>query len=395
MLHGVLYRQALCVLDDAYANAFQLPGSLPSPHVDDSTSKPGFAGTRLAGMSSSIFERKYEVDSLAAFLKLSNQWYATFGAHDTTPFTQTWLQAVQRVLYTFRQQQQSTAAEDASPQGPAYLFQRTTGQPSDSLEYGRGPPAAYTGMVKTAFRPSDDAAHLPFNIPQNAMAVVELRAVAQLLNGLGQVDTGSEAARLADEIDAGIVKFGVYTHPIAGRVYAYEVDGFGNYHFVDDANVPSLLSLPFLGFTNSSNALATSTRRGVLSSANPWFFNGSVISGVGSQHTGQGRVWPMALIVQAWTSEDDGEITRLLQQLLDSSACTGLLHESVSVNNARDYTRAWFAWTNSFFGSLVLKVAAERPHLILKGAGAHSAGYASGRGHDFNAARLGDRQRRA
>ncbi len=368
MIHGVIHRQALCVLDDPYANAFQLPDSLPSPHVDDSTSKPGFAGSRLAGMTSSIFERKYEVDSLAAFLKLSNEWYSVFGSNDVTPFTQTWLEAVMRVMDTFEQQQQSTAQEDASATGPEYLFQRTTGQPSDSLEYGRGAPAAYTGMIKTGFRPSDDAAHLPFNIPQNVMAMVELRRTAQLLLDLQQGQPAARATRIAERIAAGLQKFGSIQHPIAGKVYAYEVDGFGNAHFVDDANVPSLLSLPYLGLGNTSSALMQNTRQGVLSRANPWFFNGSVISGIGSQHTGQGRVWPMSLIVQAWTSNDDAEIQHLLDQLLESSACTGLLHESVSVNDANGYTRPWFAWANSFFGSLILKIVKERPQLILKSA---------------------------
>jgi len=366
MLHGVIHRQALCVLSDPYANAFQLPGALPSPHVDDSTSKPGFAGSRLAGMTAAIFERKYEVDSLAAFLKLGNEWFATFGDADLTPFTQTWLRAVQLVLDTFNQQQQSTAQEDTSASGPAYLFQRTTGQPSDTLEYGRGGPAAYTGLIKTGFRPSDDAAHLPFNIPQNAMALVELQRMVALLLHLQQDTVAAQAQLIAQRISAGMDKFGSILHPIAGKVYAYEVDGFGNAHFVDDANVPSLLSLPYLGFGNASNVQVLNTRRGVLSHANPWFFNGSVISGVGSQHTGQGRVWPMSLIVQAWTSDCDAEIQALLAQLVESSACTGLLHESVAVDNAAGYTRPWFAWANSFFGSLVLKLAEERPHLIFK-----------------------------
>ena len=366
MLHGVIHRQALCVLSDPYANAFQLPGSLPSPHVDDSTSKPGFAGSRLAGMTSAIFERKYEVDSLAAFLKLSNAWFDEFGDSDLTPFTQTWLQAVRSVLGVFQDQQQSTAQEDASASGPVYMFQRTTGQPSDSLEYGRGAPAAFTGLIKTGFRPSDDAAHLPFNIPQNAMALVELKRTAALLLHLQQGDEATQAELIAQRIQAGLDKFGSITHPIAGKVYAYEVDGFGNAHFVDDANVPSLLSLPYLGFGNGSSALLQSTRAGVLSRANPWYFNGSVIAGIGSQHTGQGRVWPMSLIVQAWTSNGDAEIEHLLQQLIESSACTGLLHESVAVDDAGGYTRPWFAWANSFFGSLVLKIADERPHLILK-----------------------------
>ena len=367
LVHGVIARQAAFITADPYANAFQMPGSLPSPHIQsDSTSKPGFAGTRLAGYTPIIFERKYEVDSLAAFLKLSGEWFAEVGQRDTTPFQSvTWVNAVATVLDTFTEQQASTQQEDVGA-GPVYTFQRTTSQPSDSLEWGRGAPAGATGLIKTGFRPSDDAAKLPFNIPQNAMAVVALRSVVPALSAVGQTALAAKAGALARSVEAAIAKWGTVDHPVAGKVYAYEVDGFGSAYFMDDANVPSLLSLPYLGFKNLSDPLLAATRAGVLSRANPWFFNGSVISGVGSPHTGQGRVWPMSLIVQAWSSDNPSEIEHLLGQLLEVGRCTGLMHESVAVDDAGGYTRAWFAWANSFFGSLVLKVAQEHPSLILK-----------------------------
>lgn len=364
LLTGLIQRQARSVLIDPYANAFQLNAYQgQGPHADDATYKTLYAGTVVSAMTPSVFERKWEVDSLANVLHLSAAYWSASG--DASPFNATWVAAVSTILATFADQQLDTAQEDASPTGPAYTFQRTTSQPSDTLESGRGYPVKYTGMIKTGFRASDDAAVYSFNIPENAFAAVALRGIVPLLTALGQSALANQASAIASDVEAGIAAHGTMLHPTAGRVYAYEVDGFGNAIFMDDANVPSLLSLPLLGFTNASDPVYAATRAAVLSPANPWYFNGTAAAGIGGPHNGVGWVWPLSLMVQAWTSSSDAEIAGLLSTLTASSACTGLMHESFNLNDFTTYTRPWFAWANSFFGALILKIASERPYLIL------------------------------
>jgi uncharacterized protein len=367
LVAGVIARQARCVLLDPYANAFQLSAAAgPGPHADDSTTRPAFAGTTIDAMTPDIFERKWEVDSLANVLRLSALYFNATGG-DTTPYTPAWLAAVDLILDTFTAQQLDTEEEDATPNGAPYVFQRTTGEPSDTLEHGRGAPAKRTGMIKSGFRGSDDALLLPFSIPENAFAAASLRAVAGTLRALGQAARASAADLLAAEVEAGIAAHGIYTHPTTGaEIYAYEVDGFGNFMFMDDANIPGLLSLPYYGFTSVADPLYAATRAAVLSTVNPYFICGSTGCGIGGPHNGWYWVWPMALVSQAWTSTDDGEIADVLARLVAASACTGLTHESFDRNSYGSYTRPWFAWANSLTADLILKVAAERPYLIFK-----------------------------
>jgi meiotically up-regulated gene 157 (Mug157) protein len=219
-------------------------------------------------------------------------------------------------------------------------------------------------MVKTAFRPSDDSHVFPFNIPQNALAVTGLRGIVPILQKLQAGDLITKVKSLASEIDNGIKKFGVVQHPIAGEVYAYEVDGFGSFLFMDDANMPSLLSLPMFGYVHVNDTLYQRTRNAVLSKVNPWYFSGSVANGVGSPHTGLGLIWPLSIISRGMTSNSDTEIQQCLNMLLRGTDGTGLMHESFSRNSASTFTRVWFAWANTMFGDFILQLASQRPHLI-------------------------------
>lgn len=359
---GVIRRQTRSVLIDPYANAFQqsvLAGQ--GPHADDETYKAAYAGTTISAMTPDIFERKYELDSLANTLRLASAYYNATG--DVSPFDTLWVQGVQTILDVMVTQQQDTAQEDDNG-GPAYTFQRTTDEPSDSLEHGRGSPAKYTGLIKSGFRGSDDALMLPYNIPENAFAAVSLRAVASLLTAVNQPAVAAQALSIASQVEAAIASVGIFTHPVAGRMYAYELDGFGNYYTMDDANIPGLLSMPYYGFVSSNDSLYLNTRSTVLSAVNPYFYNGTAAAGIGGPHNGPYFVWPMALISQAWTSNSDTEIASLLSTLVQSTACTGLIHESFDRNSFFSFTRPWFAWVNSYFADLILKIADERPYLI-------------------------------
>jgi len=352
--------------------------SSPSPLCQASNGSLAYMGSRRKGMVPGIYERKYELDSLLAFLKLGRMLHEATGS--TAPFDDRWLTAVGSVLDVLEAEQMSSAEDASGPCGPAYSFTRSdiSGQgPLDTLLHGVGTPVRRTGMIRSAFRPSDDACTFGFLVPANAMAVVELRRTAKLIFTLGQAPgwrgenedkLAQRCNALADAIDEGITKFGTVTRAeLGGAVYAYEVDGFGNAILMDDANVPSLLSLPWLGYVEASDPIYQRTRAYVLSNAsNPWYFAGSAGEGIGGPHVGTNAVWPMAIIMRALTSTSDAEIAAALATLKRSAIQPGswLMHESFSKDDFATFTRPWFAWSNSLFGELVLKLSRERPHLV-------------------------------
>lgn len=329
LIAGVIRRQAACVLLDPYANGFyDDPTQLGEWQSDQTEMKPG------------VHERKYELDSLCAVLRLACGYVKTTG--DTTPINR---QALDLIVRTIRVEQSGS-----SP----YRFARMASRATDTLplDGGNAFPGKNCGMSRSAFRPSDDACQLPFLIPANAMAVVCLRETARLLNLHG-------AAALAEEIEAGIRRHGIHD-----GVFAFEVDGFGSRVMMDDANVPSLLSLPYLGYCAKDDPLYQRTRARVLSPDNPYYSEGRVGRGIGGPHIGPGWIWPMAIIMQALTSDSDDEIQDCLRQLKQTHAGTGFMHESFWKDDATKFTRSWFAWANTLFGELILTLRRERPHLL-------------------------------
>ena len=285
LFKGLIARQTKCVLIDPYANAFTFD-SEPSQWLTDSTYKKGFLNTQIPAMSFKLHERKYELDSLCAFLKISFQYFNQSIGNDISPYNSDWLSAVKEVLKVIELQQEKQSLNPTG--GSGYYFQRSATNPTDTLLHGVGSPSKLTGLSISPFRPSDDATTFPFLIPSNAMAVVSLRNLLLLLNYLSENSTLNKeflqllinkANTLQNEINDGISQYAIFTHPIIGKqVYAYEVDGFGSSYFMDDANIPSLLSLPYLGFCDINDPLYQNTRNLVLSSNNPYFFSGSFSS---------------------------------------------------------------------------------------------------------------------
>lgn len=364
MLLGVIRRQMDNVLADPYANAYNQKNS-GSPHDSDYTTKLNAAGYPVDAMVPIIYERKFEIDSLAAVLRLATKYYAATG--DSSFVTTTWLSGLQVLLGVLTDQQRGTYEEDTVfKHGPPYIFERVTWEPTDSLVHGRGMPASRCGLVKSAFRPSDDACLLPFFVPGNAMLAVVLEDTAAMIRAIGSSSSlADQAHALSTQIRAAIDKYGLVRDGTAETPrYAYEVDGFGSVFSMDDANVPNLLSLPYLGFVKSDDPLYTATRTYVLSSRNPFRFSGSYAQGVGSPHTPDGNVWHMSLIMQALTSQDDAEIKTCLDMLKTTTAGTLFMHESFDANDPSSFTRAWFAWANALFGELILLLAQERPYLL-------------------------------
>jgi meiotically up-regulated gene 157 (Mug157) protein len=351
MIAGLIRRQARCILLDPYANAF-----LRDPHAmttlswaqhDDTQMKPGVA------------ERKWELDSLC----YPSAWPTAIGGRratgDVSPFDDRWLAAMELTVATMRAQQRKI---DPGP----YRFQREADAPTETLMLsGYGAPTRKVGLIHSMFRPSDDACTYPFLIPSNAFAVVSLRQLSALSAAVaGGSALPASSRTLADEVDAAISAYGVMAHSDGPTTYAYEVDGFGNQLFMDAANAPSLLSLPYLGACRSSDALYRATRARVLSTLDPYFFAGMAGDGTGGPHEGLRMIWPLAITIRALTSDDDAEILACLRMLKTTHAGTGFMHEAFDQDDPKTFTRPWFAWANSLFGELILKLHDERPYLL-------------------------------
>jgi len=263
---------------------------------------------------------------------------------------------MQRVLETMRVQQLKHGL------GP-YHFSRAATNPTDSLVNGVGNPANPVGLIASAFRPSDDACSLPFLVPANLFAVTSLRQLAKMLDAIYRdAAMANSASELANEVERALRQHAVVLLS-AGTIWCYEVDGFGGRILMDDANAPSLLSLPYLG-SSPDSALYARTRSFVWSERNPWFFRGTAGEGVGGPHIGRDSIWPMSQILYAITSNSDAEIKHMLELLKASATATGFMHESYDKNDSSVFTRAWFAWANTLFGELVGKIAEQRPHLL-------------------------------
>ncbi|KAI8376448.1 DUF1237 domain-containing protein [Radiomyces spectabilis] len=355
---GAIYLQAQFINLDPYANAFSEPRSLAV----------GSMGKRAVHLKPGVFEYKWEVDSLASFLGLSYQyWHAT--GDDTFVNSTSWMTAVESVIKVIHQEQEPTFdSVTGTPLPTYYTFSQTTDRPTETqFLNGRGNPTRRTGLIKSLFRPSDDATIFPFFIPGNAMMSVELAHLAEVLekSRYGNKILANEASRLSTEIRNAIYKYGVVRHPDVGECFAYEVDGYGSSLIMDDANVPSLLSLSWLGFVNETDPIYQNTRRLVLSNANPYYFSGPRGAGIGGPHVGLSHAWPMSQIVRILTSTNDTEIIEALKIILHSTDDTGLIHESFNVfDDDNPYTRSWFGWANGLFGQAILKIYNERPHIL-------------------------------
>jgi hypothetical protein len=346
LIAGVINRQTRCILKDPYANAFYKDEKKESEWKSDSTEmKPG------------IHERKWEIDSLCYPIRLAyHYWKKT---NDTAPLDLSWREAVLRTLRTFQEQQRK------SGNGP-YSFQRKTEVQSDTLAGGGyGNPFKPVGLICSMFRPSDDATIFPYLVPSNFFAVVSLRQAAEILEQIHQdKETATQCGILANEVEQALHKYAVVAHRQYGCVYAYEVDAFGNFYCIDDGNVPSLLSLPYVGAVPRDDPLYLATRGLVLSEANPYYCKNKVAAGPGGPHVGMDMIWPLGLIVEALTSTDDREIRQCLTTLQRTHADTGFIHEAFHKDDFGKFTRSWFAWANTIFGELILKILKERPHLL-------------------------------
>lgn len=338
VVEGLIAKQAECILNDAYANAFNSESSGKCWSEDETEFRNPLA-----------WERKYEIDSLCYPVSLAYHYWKTSG--ETAHFTDNFKAACKRILEVF--------ATEQHHENSKYFFIRKNCPPSDTLPCeGRGNPVAYTGMTWSGFRPSDDACRYGYLIPSNMFAVVCLGYMEEIF--ADDKEISECAGTLKKQIDEGIKRYGIYEHPVFGKIYAYETDGMGNYTLMDDANVPSLLSIPYLGYVSADDEIYKNTRKFILNRENPYYYEGKAAKGIGSPHTPERYIWHISLSMQGLTSCDKAEKEYLLDLFESTTAGTGYMHEGFDVDDPNKFTRSWFAWANSIFSEFILSVFDEK-----------------------------------
>ncbi|MFY7838895.1 MAG: glycoside hydrolase family 125 protein [Lacibacter sp.] len=346
LIAGVINRQAFCINKDPYANAFYNDETKEGEwKTDHTTMKPG------------IHERKWEIDSLCYPVRLAYKYWKT--TNDVSVFDATWNKAAKLIVQTFREQQRKTG------KGP-YKFERRTSWATDGVPLGGyGYPAKPVGLIFSMFRPSDDATIYPLFIPANFFAVVSLKQMAEIFTTVYKdAAFANECTAFAKEVEAAIKQYGIVTHPQFGKVYAYEVNGYGSFNIMDDANVPSILSLPYLGEIAANDPVYINTRKLLLSEYNPFYFKGKAGEGIGGPHVGVDMIWPLSIVMRGLTSSSDQEIKKCVEMLQRSHGDTGFMHEAFHKDDAKKFTRSWFAWANTIFGEFLWKVYKEKPQLL-------------------------------
>ncbi len=331
VIKGLIWKQAEQILTDPYANAFNKDGDYACFRRDKTEMGPY------------IWERKYEVDSLAFPLFLLEEYYKRKKDDVVTDRVK---EAIRTVIHVWKSEQ--------NHENSNYRFERDSELPTETLcNEGKGSPTGFTGMTWSGFRPSDDACTYHYLIPSNMLAAVVLKGVQNLPL---EKEIVEEAKALAEQIEDGIYKWGVVRHPEFGEIFAYEVDGLGNYLLMDDANLPSLLGAPWFGFCKKNSPVYQNTRRFLLSKSNPFYYSGKLAKGIGSPHTPKGYVWHIAMAVQGLTADSMEEKKEVLNTLLSTTAGTFHMHEGFHPDRPEEFTRPWFAWADSMFCLLAAEV---------------------------------------
>ena len=329
LIAGVINRQTEYILKDPYANAFY-----------NDPNKKGEWTTDHTDMKPGVHERKYEIDSLCYPIRLAYNYWKNTG--DTSPFDENWVKAIKATLKVFKDQQQK---DGTNP----YTFQRTTQFATDTRPLkGYGYPVKPVGLI-----------------PSNFFIVASMKQAAEMLEIIKKDSaTAKELRALGNEVEQAIKQHAVVKHPKYGNIFAFEVDGFGGHLLMDDSNVPSLLSLPYLDAIDVNDPTYQNTRKFVLSEDNPFFFKGKIAEGIGGPHVGMNMIWPMSLVMRAYTTSDQNEIKQCIKMLKASHGDTGFMHESFHKDDAKNFTRSWFAWTNTLFGELLWDTYQKHPKLL-------------------------------
>lgn len=347
IIKGVISLQKVQVLTDPYANAHNMEPRIGDHSEDDLTKSHPL-----------IWERKYETDSLCYPIQLAYMYWKK--TNDISIFDDQFLKMATVIVETFIIEQQHFERSEYSFRRIAdwLLFDFPERIPFETLpNRGRGAKVGYTGMTWSGFRPSDDACKYGYLVPSNMFAVVVLKYLEEILVDVYEnQELAKKVVKLYTEIDEGIKKHAIVEHPKYGKMYAYEVDGLGNYYLMDDANVPSLLSAPYLGYCDIDDEIYQNTRKFILSADNPYFYEGEVAKGVGSPHTPPNYIWHIALAIEGMTTNDIDDKMRILELFKLTDAGTLMMHEGFNVDEPAQFTRPWFSWANAMFAEFILEL---------------------------------------
>ncbi|KAF7673224.1 glycoside hydrolase family 125 protein [Alternaria burnsii] len=361
LFRGAINLQARYILENAFCNAFQAPDESGVVH------KSSLNSDRITPLFDyyKVFSCQWELDSLASFLQLSVDYVTATRDYDFFQNSSNWTKAVEVVLETAESMTIDSYTEDGEWQHTPYTYCAPYGGTPINNCNG-SPHRGNIGLIRSFHRPSDDACTYQYLIPSNMMFSSALNTSSTITSRIMPRTSGLTARMqaLSTAINRGIEKYGIVSDPTYGKIYAYEVDGYGSVNIMDDPNVPSLLSAPFLGYTTLRDPIYQNTRRKILSRGNPYYAVGPIITGVGSPHTLPGRPWPMALIMTILTSEDDTEIVQNLMWLVQSTDGLGLMHESVHARDKAVWSRQWFSWANGLFGQMILDLEKRRPWIL-------------------------------
>ena len=346
LFRGVINLHSRYIKIEPYCHAFQPPVEAQS--IIQPQNNGAYFRNKLEHKynRTTVFDCKWELDSLASFLQLSSTYYnATL---DLSPFTKyKWMDTVEVILSAAAGMRRGSYLADGHVDFPPYTFVGQTDRATETTSNnGLGNPVNLgTGLVRSTFRPSDDATIFQLLIPSNMMFAAHLFSCALIMDDIRSQRASSLAVQMrtmAAALYADIERLGIVEHPTYGSVYAYEVDGYSSHNMMDDANLPGLLSAPLFGFASISDQVYRNTRRFVLSDDNPYWMWGPVISGIGGPHCGLGKAWPLALIVRILTSSDEDEIRGQLKQLIGTTDGLGLMHESINAWYEKDWSRQWY-----------------------------------------------------
>ncbi len=341
IIGGVIRKQREYISLEPYANAYKKEENDHREFDDYPENHP------------IVWERKYEIDSLCYPLRLTYLYWKATG--DGSILDETFLESAKTTVDLWITEQNHF---EKSP----YRFTRNNCPYQDTLHNdGMGEPVDYTGMTWSGFRPSDDACRYGYLVASNMFAVVVLGYMKEMLEAAypEEKELLAKCDKLKTEIRKGIEEFAIVEHEKYGRIYACEVNGKGDYFLFDDANVPSLLSAPYLGFCSADDEIYANTRRFILSKDNPYYYEGKFAKGVGSPHTPEGYIWHIALSMQGLTSINTDETLEILRYLETTDGGTGYMHEGFDANNPDTFTRSWFSWSCALFAEFVEKAVDE------------------------------------
>ncbi|MDO4448600.1 MAG: glycoside hydrolase family 125 protein [Lachnospiraceae bacterium] len=341
LIAGLVRRQFFYICIDGYANAFNEKPDGSCWEKDDPDQDPW------------VWERKFEIDSLCYPIQLAYLLWKNTGC--ITQFDENFQKGAKRILEIFH-------TEQYHEENSSYRFRRQNSYFQDTLSRdGRGALVkSGTGLIWSGFRPSDDACTYGYLIPSNMFAVVVLGYLEEIEREYWKdPELEKEAGRLKEQVYRAVEKEGKTLTEEFGMIYAYETDGFGMYNLMDDANVPSLLAMDYLGYP-AEKETKENTRRFLLSSANPYYFKGKRAAGIGSPHTPSDYIWHIAMAVEGLTEASRERKIEILKNMADTTAGKKVMHEGFCCEDDSRYTREWFSWANAMYSELFLDVFGYR-----------------------------------